>query len=103
MGCSLEERETTIVWDDKDKLARIWTCSPITIRKLDKLCKELPDLYQCVLVDPSAEAKRYTVPVKYISFRKPINRTMTDEQKQASRERLLKLHEKRIKEALRDT
>ena len=42
------EMETTIVWDDEEKVAHIYTAIPTTIRKLDKLCAAHADQYKCI-------------------------------------------------------
>ena len=68
---SRAEQETSIVFDEQDKTARIYTASPITIRKLDKLCKECPGAYTLVWEEVDGSAKRYSVPSKYIRYGKP--------------------------------
>ena len=68
---SREEREVTINWDMKDRIARIDSANPTVIKKLDKLCAACPDTYSCVREDKDFGAKEYIVPAKYISFRKP--------------------------------
>ena len=85
MGYSRRERETTVIFNEEEYTASIWTCSPVMIRRLDRLCKDLPDFYRCVLVDDKAQAKRYEVPKKLIRFGKPIVRT--EAQREAARER----------------
>ncbi len=86
MGYSRIERETTIIFNEEESTASVWTCSPMTMRKLDKLCDELPDTYRCVLVDDKAQAKRYEMPKKLVSFRKP--KVMSEEQREATAERM---------------
>lgn len=82
------ERETTITYNEEEQTAQVWTCSPVTMRKLDKLCEELPDKYRCVMVDAAANARRYEMPKKLVKFAKPVERVMTDEQKAAASERM---------------
>lgn len=65
------EQETTIVWDEETKQASIYTASPVTMRKLDKLCAECPDVYANTWADISGTAKRYTVNARYVRFGKP--------------------------------
>lgn len=65
------EQETTITWDEEEKIARIYTASPVTMRKLDKLVEEFPDDYQLTQTFINPAAKRYTVPARYIRFGKP--------------------------------
>lgn len=73
MSISREEMETTIVWDEKDKVARIWTASPVTQRKLDKLVEQFPDVYKRTgqTVDKDGTIRWYEVNQKYIRFAKP--------------------------------
>ena len=68
---SRAEQETVIRWDAEEKIAYIDAATPTTIRKLDKLAEELPEVYRCVSVDPRYNAKRYTVPMAYIRFGRP--------------------------------
>ena len=63
------ERETTIIFNEEERKALIWTCSPTMIRRLDKLAEGYPDAYKCVLVD--GDARRYEVDKRYIRFGKP--------------------------------
>ena len=39
MAYMRSEQETSIVWDEEEKVARIWTASPVSMRKLDRLCE----------------------------------------------------------------
>lgn len=93
MGNILEERETTIRWDDAEKVAHIWTCSPISIRRFDKLVAEAPETYKCV--KRKDDSVWYEVDAKYISFRKPSTRIITDEQREATRQRIAKYNASR--------
>ena len=72
------ERETTINFNDAEKVAEIYTCSRHVIFKLDKLCEKHPDLYK--VKEQDDYSKTYIIPKKYISFRAP--RFLTEEQKQ---------------------
>ena len=51
MGYSRMEQETSIVWDEEEQIAHIYAASPVTMRKLDKLVAEFPDVYKCVWID----------------------------------------------------
>ena len=42
------EQETSILWNEEDKTANVYTASPVTMRKLDKMCERFPDDYKCV-------------------------------------------------------
>lgn len=63
------ERETTIRWDAEEKVAHIWTCDPVQVRKLDRLCEEHPEEYKVIRRDDNGV--RYTAPAKLIRFGKP--------------------------------
>ena len=40
MAYTRMEQETSIVWDEEEKVARIYTASPVSMRKLDRLCED---------------------------------------------------------------
>lgn len=88
------ERETHITWSAEDKTAHIFTADPIYIRKLDKMVQQHPDQYKLIKEEDwlGNRCCFYHVPAKYISFRGPITRTLTEDQKAAARERLQKMH-----------
>ncbi len=65
------EQETSILWNEEDKTANVYTASPVTMRKLDKMCERFPDDYKCVWVDSDGGAKKYTIAPKLVSFRAP--------------------------------
>lgn len=65
------ERETVIVWDAESRTATINSADPVTLRKLDALAVQYPDVYRQVSEDTLYSAKRYEVPAKYIRFGKP--------------------------------
>lgn len=74
MNYSRAERETTIVYDEEERIAHIYTASQITIRRLDKLCAEHPEVYRRTRTeteDQKITAARYECPSKYIRFGKP--------------------------------
>lgn len=71
MGYSRSEMETTIVWDDAEKVAHIYAASPISMRKLDKLCEQFPDCYKRIWVENGGSAAKYEVPARFIKFGKP--------------------------------
>ena len=71
MGYSRAEQETSIVWDEEEKVAHVYTASPTTMRKLDKLCAEHPGLYKCLYAEAGGSAKKYSVPSRYLRFSKP--------------------------------
>mgnify|MGYP006874875948 CR=1 FL=1 len=63
MAYSRMEHETSIVWDDEEKVARIYTASPVSMRKLDKLCEDYPAEYRKVWEEKDADGNDTEVPV----------------------------------------
>lgn len=91
------EKETHITWNAEDKTARISTCDPIYIRKLDKLVKECPEEYAFVS-ETSWLGNRsctYEVSSKFISFRKPTTRVVSEENRRRAAERMRNMHKNR--------
>ena len=93
---SISEQEVCINAVRDEKFATIYASDSTYITKLDKLCKENPDMYS--LIEDTGRGKRYLLKDKsLISFRsKKTTRVMTDEQKQASAERLRKARENKF-------
>lgn len=83
-----EERETIVTICEADGCYHIDTSIQAHIRKFDKLG------YSCIeeqrYDDGTVMSKQYKVPKYAISFRSPKKRTLTDEQRAASAERLRK-------------
>lgn len=73
---TLPERETTVRWDAEERIAHIYTADPVYMRKLDKLVEQFPDVYKPVMRDQYGA--KYTVPIKYVSFRKPASEAMRE-------------------------
>ena len=75
MAYSRMEQETSIVWDDEEKVARIYTASPVSMRKLDRLCADYPAEYRKVWEEKDGEgrvtAAKYETGCKRIRFVKP--------------------------------
>lgn len=69
------EQETSIVWDEEMKVANIYTASPISMRKLDKLCEACPDEYKQTWTETDKNGRvtsaKYQVPAKLVRFAKP--------------------------------
>lgn len=71
---SRQEMETSIVWDDAQKTARVYTASPITMRKLEKLSAQFPDVYRRTWTEETGgkvTAAKYEVDARFIRFGKP--------------------------------
>ena len=100
MAYSRYEQETSIVWDEDDKIARIYTASPVSIRKLDKLCTEHPDAYQRVWEEfdenCNVTAAKYETKCKLIRFAKPAS----EARKATSRANAQKMMQKRMEAKL---
>lgn len=65
------EQETVILWDAESRTATVDTADPVTLRKLEKLAAQYPEVYRLVSEDSLYTARRYEVPAKYIRFGKP--------------------------------
>ena len=78
MTITLEERETIIVFNEKDDTASVDTCNGALIRKLDKLitCQESK---QISLIREDEFVKVYVIPKKWVKVNLPQN--ITDEER----------------------
>lgn len=88
MNYSRAEQETSIVWDDEEKVAHIYTASPVTMRKLDKLCSAHPEEYKRVWVEQTGEritAAKYTAPSNLVRFRKPTSEAVREAARKAAK------------------
>lgn len=71
---SRQEMETSIVWDDAQKTAKVYTASPISLRKLERLSAQFPDVYRRTWTEQTGgkvTAAKYEVDARYIRFGKP--------------------------------
>lgn len=93
MSVSVEEQELCINAMRDEKFATIYASDSTYITKLDRLCKESPDMYS--LIEDTGRGKRYLLKDKtLISFRsKKTTRVLTEEQRHESAERLRKARE----------
>ena len=74
MNYSRAERETAIVYDEEERIAHIYTASQISIRRLEKLCADHPEVYRRMWTETEERkitAAKYECPSKYIRFGKP--------------------------------
>ena len=80
MAYTRQEQETSIVWDDEEKTARIYTASPVSMRKLDGLCNDFPEEYRKIWEEKDADgrvtAARYETGCKRVKFSKPASEAM---------------------------
>lgn len=77
------ERETIILFNEDEKEARVYTCSPALMRKMDELCKNNPEFRTEKQDDIS---RTYVCPKRLVSIRKPPR--LSGEQRQKAAERL---------------
>lgn len=73
ISLSRMEMETHIAWDAEQKIATVYTCDPISIRRLDKLVRECPEAYRCIWQEENPTAKKYIVPARFVRFGKPVS------------------------------
>lgn len=75
MGYSRMEQETSVVWDEEEKVARIYTASQVSMRKLDRLCEAYPREYRKVWEEKDGDgrvvAARYETGCKRVRFARP--------------------------------
>ena len=68
MNVSRNEMETTVTYVRSEKEARLYTCDPVVVRKLDKLCQDYPQEYRCVKREQDIGAAFYVFPFKRLRF-----------------------------------
>lgn len=85
------EQETQIYFNEEEQDAEVYTASPVTYRKLMKLCQERPDDYQLTKTDRmDGEEVSWTFHLsskKLIKFFK--KREMSDEDREMARQRMM--------------
>ena len=87
---SISEQEVHISFNRDENFATIYTSDSTYITKLDKLCKESPDMY--LLIADTGRGKTYHLKDKgLISLRKK-KKELSDEQRQAAGERMKQYH-----------
>ncbi len=82
------EQETVINFNVAERDAVVFTRDKATMKKLDTLVTEFPEVYKCI-----AETdidKTYSMPKQYVSYRKP--RRISDEQRRAKQDRMKALN-----------
>lgn len=86
-----DEQETVISHNRAGKMARIYTSDRLVMPKLDKLCREHPNVYKCVWSDPQIlgdglpMAKKYEVEKKYVRPRKPMSEKSLEQRREIAR------------------
>lgn len=85
------EQETQIYFNEEEQDAEVYTASPVTYRRLMKLCQERPDDYQLTKTDRmDGEEVSWTFHLsskKLVKFFK--KREMSDEDREMARQRMM--------------
>lgn len=74
------ERETSILYNEKEKIASITTFDKSLIKRLNRICETNPE-FRLVEVIPCSKVDEYIyeIPKKYVAVRTP--KILSDEQK----------------------
>lgn len=70
MKLSRYEQEVVITLNAEENTAQIYTAYPVWIRKMDRLCRQYPEIYKQV-DEVKGISKTYECPKKYVSVRRP--------------------------------
>lgn len=89
MGISRYEQETIVSFNAEEDRAEVYTCEPVTMRKLHKLLDEKTSEF--ILKEITSDSMTVTCPKRCITFKSGKKRELTEEQKQAFRERMQKV------------
>ena len=81
------EQETLINFNAQDQMATLYTRDPAIMRQVDALVIDYPDIFKCI--GETDIDKTYEMPKSVVTYRKP--RKLTDEQREAARQRLEKV------------
>jgi len=93
MAMTIDERFTSIGWEDDSKIAQITTCNRPLQRKLTEYCKKYPDSFKKVRditfeEEDEVDIMEFDIDKSLITIRQP--KKMTAEQKKITAERLKK-------------
>lgn len=86
-----EEKETFICFDEANPGCIIHTWNKALIAKLERLCREFPEEYEQDKDYNRHGERKFYAKKKYLTFRAPSSRTLSAEQREASRERMKKM------------
>ena len=89
MNLTRYEQEVVINFNADEETATVYSANPSWIRKMDKLCREFPEVFRTKR--QTGASKTYEVPKKYVRIKKP------RELSSAQKENLEKMRESRIK------
>lgn len=98
---SIEEQEVCINFDRTSDTATIYVSDITWIRKMDKLCEQLPDTYKCInsaKCNGEIVSKTYSFPKKLISLRKPMSKNEDEEVRKKRLQNLNKGRNKKTEE-----
>ena len=88
MYLSRLEQETIVNYNAGEQTATVYTRDKAVMRRLDALKDAYPDTYH--LIGETDIDKTYEMPKSLVNFRKPM--TISDEQREAARERMRKMN-----------
>lgn len=83
---SKEEQETTIVISPHTKMAKIYSCVPSMIKKIEGIIED----QEVKILGNDRYGITVEVPMRWVKIAKPQKRAYTEEQRNALRERLEK-------------
>ena len=78
------EQETIINFNVAEREATVYTSDKATMRKLDALVTEFPDIYKCIKATDID--KTYSMPKQYVNYRKP--RRLSEKRREEIREQM---------------
>jgi hypothetical protein len=91
---SRQERETIINYNEEEDLAELYTASPSTMRRMDKMCSRFPGVIKCVR--RNEDQATYELPKRLVGVRGPrMPRALSKEQIDRQREIMRELTQKR--------
>ena len=85
------EQETIINFNAEECEATVYTADKATMRKLDALVTEFPEVYKCI--GETDIDKTYSMPKQYVSYRKP--RRISEERREQIKKQITQLNCKR--------
>lgn len=90
MNLTRAERETIILYNEEEQTAEVYTCNEAMKRKLTKLHEDGTEGLTFVRSDEYSVT--YTVPKKWVKIKPSIKMNLTDEQREARKQRMKQLH-----------
>lgn len=90
MNLTRAERETIILYNEEEQTAEVYTCNEAMKRKLTKLHEDGTEGIAFVRSDEYSVT--YTVPKKWVKVSPPKKMNLTDEQREARKQRMKQLH-----------